>query len=179
MRLRLLAGLSTALFCASAVLAGGFVSTGSVTLPASGEAAGRHNPPCTDGYTPTTAQIVTPQVYAILDNYTGFPIASTMSSVIPGFDSWVAARMGIHNGPSTCASQCIVVPAGTAVRACMSDGHDGTQCKALANGDGPLAWAGTESLTKEETKGKHIICTTGKNWSHDRNRNFWLDTRTS
>jgi len=146
------------------------ISTPGVTLPASGEPASQNSPPCSDGYTKTTAQEVLPKVYKAFDEYVGFAVASTLSNFVPGFDAWMGERMGINNGPSVCATQCIAAPARALIEGCIADAEEGDKCKPAVNGDGPAGWAGMDDLSQAQ-QGDHVVtCVTFKNWSHDRNR---------
>jgi hypothetical protein len=146
------------------------ISNPEVILPASVEPAGENSPPCGGGFSPTPASVVLPVVYKAFDTWTGYPIASSLSSVVPGFDGWLAARAGIHNGKSVCACQCIATPVGAQLTGCIRDAQDGDKCKPLTNGDGPAAWAGIADMTQSQANGHMVTCATFKNWSHDRDR---------
>jgi hypothetical protein len=137
-----------------------------------GEPARVHNPDCSDGFGITAANLVLWLGPKILDSFIGYPVLSeAFSRMSEGNRNWFKVRMGLHDGPSHCATQCVVVPR-VSFRgvACLSEtGGDGLECHEQA-ADYP--WGRVENFTITWTANYGVFCASGKNWSHNRNRWF-------
>lgn len=160
----------------------------SLNLRATGEPAGAHNPECGNFQTQSAAQVIMQGAAAGLDAYVGLPLASTALEKLSDSErGWVAARLGIHNGMSRCGTVCAVVPASVQpkIRVCMAEAtgqalqqggttYPASHCSEGEEGYVPysLAFAPTVARTKV---GNTLVCASGKNWSHDRDRVLSLD----
>jgi len=154
-------------------------------LPQTGKPAGQHNPPCSTPVTGTQASDVLLKLGAAgIDSLIGAPVASAaLEKAPPGNIQWLKDRIGISNndGPSTCATQCVVAPKNANPRfdACMTEtGGDGAHCVPSAqdyNGGGDHQFGRLENFTRTTTDKATLFCATGKNWSHNRNR--WFEVR--
>jgi len=110
---------------------------------------------------------------AVIDAHVGVPVASViLENLSPGNKNWLKVRLGLHNGPSFCATQCVTYPknVGAKAQACMSEtGGDGLRCYSSA---GDYDWGRVENFTFASTEKVTVFCARGKNWSHNRNRWF-------
>ena len=160
-----------------------------IEIPQTGQAASVHNPECGDGANNVAAVAVVAKVGAsALDKYLstqgvptigGYGITSALLAAVdnPGNRQWLADRLGISNGKSKCATQCVAYPTAQkhrlSVLACLSEtGGDGLDCG--ANGWSEGQWMGAWNLTHAEAGRYTVSCMTGKNWSANRNRWFWV-----
>jgi len=149
----------------------------STTLWQTGEPANVDNPECGADATKMTAGDVILKVgAAVIDKYVGAPVASTViDNLDPATKNWLKVRLGLHGGKATCATQCVVFPNGNArLEACLvEDSGAGLQCT-TATADYP--WGRVEAFSTAATdSGKaKVFCAHGKNWSHDRNRFFYV-----
>jgi hypothetical protein len=158
-----------------------------VELPQSGESAGQNNPPCGPAVNHASADEVAKEASAgALGKWltsVGVPFGNGLSTAVisavgtPGNMKWLRDRIGGNRGPSTCGTQCLLVPKAEADRlsiwACLSEtGGDGLDCG--ANGWDKGRWMGAEHLTRRDTEKGTIYCITGKNWSDHQNRWFWV-----
>lgn len=145
-----------------------------IELVQTGESAKVENPGCADGVNVSAADVILKVGSAVADEYIGAPITSTViENLSPGNRDWLKVRLGLHDGKSTCAIQCVVLPNTQArLEACLSEtGGDGLQCY-KEPGDYP--WGRVESFTTAVTDSgaAKVFCARGKNWSHNRNRWF-------
>jgi hypothetical protein len=149
-----------------------------VNLPASGE-SGRNTPPCNDGG-PTTADEIVSKLGRSIDKTTQYgPIAETIVAN-PSVRNWLKVRLGIHNGPSTCATLCVNIPANVTYNweVCASDGR--TSCKSSLKsssfGEFGIGWSLVENLTNAIADGGNdrVVCVRVRNWKHDRSRDMKL-----
>lgn len=149
------------------------VRAGEVILAATGEPARVHNPACGGGNR-TTADDVVDVIGWAIDNYTGYPIMSTVTEIEPEVRNRLKVMLGLQNGRSTCETLCVLVPRGfRSASACLRD-NTGTSCL-KRNGEAGIGWSGVEGFsTKITRRGNTMVCATGKNWSHDRQRAFSL-----
>lgn len=159
-----------------------------VELPQTGESAGMNNPPCGPQVNNAKADEVIKQASSAaigkMLEMAGVPFGNGLSSAVinavgtPGNMKWLRDRIGGNNGPSTCGTQCVLVPKAEADRlsifACLSEtGGDGLDCG--ANGWSQGRFMGAENLTRSNASDKGTLyCMTGKNWSDRQNRWFWV-----
>jgi len=160
-----------------------------VEIPQTGEAARVNNPVCGTGTNGIAAvEVVAKAGASALDNYLetqgvptigGYGITSGFLAAVSnqGNRQWLADRLGISDGKSTCATQCVIYPKAEKARlsiwGCLSEtGGDGLDCG--ANGWSQGQWMGVWNLTHADTDKNTVSCMTGKNWSANRNRWFWV-----
>jgi len=160
-----------------------------VKLPQSVNEAGQHNPPCYDTDIPSTkaSDVVLKAGAALIDAYVGQPVAGPFLAKLPrGNREWFEDRIGIPKiGLSTCATLCVIYPAGvqaTSLEACISEsGHDAGRCyRSPSDYDGggqPHYYARVENFTTYKTEKAQVFCATGKNWSHNQDRPFYVRAR--
>ena len=147
-----------------------------VELAQTGESARVHNPECKSGNLPTAADVLLKLGTGLVDKYIGYPVTTTIyENTSPGNRDWIKARLGIHNGKSSCQTLCVVYPKSAQnvkVSTCLSEtGGDGLGCRHGDNGDvDPPAYAGVDGVSKAETSQGIMFCATGKNWSHNKDR---------
>jgi len=137
-----------------------------------GEPARVHNPDCSAGYEISAGNLVLWLGPKAIDYFIGAPIVSeAFKHLNEGNQNWLKVRMGLHNGPSHCATQCVVVPRRSFTGyACLSEtGGDGLECHTAA-ADYP--WGRVENFSVTWTENAGVFCASGKNWSHNRNRLF-------
>lgn len=153
-----------------------------VLLPQTGEKAGQHNPPCGNQVVgPTAADVILRAGAAAIDAYIGQPLVGpALEQASPGNQQWLKDRLGLpRNGPSTCATQCVIYPIGVTARildACLTEsGTDGSRCYTAPSdhdAGGDHQYGRVENFTYGKTQNANVFCATGKNWSHNRNRRF-------
>jgi hypothetical protein len=160
-----------------------------VEILQTGQAAREQAPACGNAADSVkAAEVVAKAGAAALDTYlasSGFPtlfgqgIATAVVNAVnnAGNRQWLRDRLGISHGLSTCATQCVLVPKAQeptlSYFGCLSEtGGDGLDCG--ANGWMQGQWMGAFNLTHQETTDGVLSCMTGKNWSHSRNRWFWV-----
>ncbi|RYG88005.1 MAG: hypothetical protein EON59_05775, partial [Alphaproteobacteria bacterium] len=147
-----------------------------VELLQTGESAKTHNPACGVPGSTTTADMLLHLGAAAVDAYVGQPVGTqVLKQVSPGNRDWVKGRLGIHDGKSTCATVCVSVPrrAKVSYQVCMSEtGRNGKGCTSAPGDLDPPAYANIAKIDTASTDASTLICATGKNWSHNRNR--WL-----
>jgi hypothetical protein len=155
--------------------------TQSVRLPASGEAAGQHNPPCVARINARTvaADVVAKLGGAALSAYTGSALPATIANS-PEFTDWWRGVTGTHNGPSTCGGLCFVVPASANVRGnarVISSKHSWPPpgdpgflpTDQYYENDG-LPWSGIPGPTIQISGDTKLMCWVTKNWSENLDR---------
>jgi hypothetical protein len=149
-----------------------------IELTQTGDPARVDNPDCsttTGGM--TAGDLVLIVGAAAIDAYVGSPVALPMLKVADrGQLDWLKVRLGLHDGKSTCATQCVVIPASLPspeIQACMSEsGGDGLECTNTAR---RYPFGAMENFTIATTSGgARVACVLGKNWSHNRNRWFYV-----
>lgn len=117
----------------------------------------------TEGYRAPFGQGITPSLVSSIGNSAS--------------RDWLVNLVGLSRNKSSCETQCVIVPKerdpGLSVLACLSEtGGDGLDCG--PNGWMEGHWMGAENLTHAATSKAVVHCMTGKNWSHNRDRWFWV-----
>jgi hypothetical protein len=154
-----------------------------IELKQTGESARVPSPECGRGASMTAADLILKAGTAAIDAYIGQPVTSTLlEKMPPGNRDWLKGRLGIHDGKSTCGTVCVAVPAKARVTysACASEtGRDGLGCSSKAGDLDPPAHFGIASFTASTTRSGRVrvICASGKNWSHNRDR--WFSVKAS
>jgi hypothetical protein len=154
-----------------------------IELPQTIEPAGIHNPQCGD---PRPAQLTAGDLLikagaAAIDAYLQLPVTSTFLEKMPeGNRQWLRDRLGAsqNNGKASCATLCITYPTtlNPTVDACTTEtGGDGAHCR---TSPADTDFARVENFTKAATGGTTVFCATGKNWSHNKNRWFYVRAHT-
>jgi hypothetical protein len=147
-----------------------------LNLLQTGEPASVHSPACAATNQTTAADMMLKAGAAAIDYYYGTTVATTiLEKTPPGNRNWLKVRLGIHNGQSTCGSVCMVVPTRKKLKyeACQSEsGGDGEACRSTV-GDLPR-YAAVSATSKARAKRGQLVCATGKNWSHNADRLFWI-----
>jgi hypothetical protein len=145
-------------------------------IPRSEEPASVDNPPCVgDGYK-TAAQQTWRALETATDIYLGGPYTTSVSAAFPEKNAWKAARLGIHDGKSRCRLLCAIVPRDTPVKACLSDGDKSCTTRNRPGDGWGIGWIAVVNYHRK-ARGDYndIVCATGKNWSHNRDRTFTLE----
>lgn len=154
-----------------------------IEIPQTGEAASEDNPSCYHGGT-NSGEVILKAGAAAIDAYIGQPFVSgALEQVAPGNRQWLKDRLGISNGKSNCVTICLVVPRNSNPTFTISfseTGGDGyseksSQNVADLNGSYGTGWCGVENASVRDTENATVLCVTGKNWSHNRNR--WFQAR--
>jgi hypothetical protein len=117
----------------------------------------------TEGYRAPFGQGITPSLLSSVD--------SSASR------DWLVSLVELSRNQSSCETQCVIVPkerdTSLSIFACLSEtGGDGLDCG--ANGWMEGQWMGAENLTHASTPKAVVHCMTGRNWSHNRDRWFWV-----
>jgi hypothetical protein len=156
-------------------------------LPASGEPARVDNPDCSDPNTARlTANDIVDMIGAGIDAYTGYPIASRTLQVAPTHvREFINRGLGLNNGQAACQTACIAVPtnAGARFQSCLrqiaSSGGSAAEpfvCTPLSRNPSAanqtLTWGRVTNATRATRGNTQVLCATGKNWSHNRPREF-------
>jgi hypothetical protein len=146
-----------------------------MVLYQTGESAAVHSPDCSSGG-PTAADVVLKVGAAVLDRAIGAPVTSAiLNNLSPGNVDWLKARLGLHNGKSACATQCVVYPAGVNARLEAGMGeHPGHEGLRWFDHPGEIDWGAVENFSTATTGKAQLFCAQGKNWSHNRNRVFYV-----
>lgn len=164
-------------------------SSPKIEIQQTGQSASQNAPPCGSASDPLKAgEVVAKAGAAAIDKYLetqgvptvgGYGITQGLLNAVDnaGNRDWLRGRLGLNNGPSSCATQCVVYPTSQAAQlsifGCLSEtGGDGLDCG--ANGWDQGQWMGVHNLTHASTGKNTVSCMTGKNWSHNRNRWFWV-----
>jgi hypothetical protein len=148
-------------------------------LKQTGESARKHNPECRTSDHFSAADVAIRLGAVALIRSVGLPLTPPiLDAATPGNIDWLKGRMGVHDGRSTCATQCIHVPARPQynVQACFSEtGGDKMGCtSSVAENVGPPDWVAVSKFDSAPTELGTLYCATGKNWSHNRDRWFYL-----
>lgn len=144
-----------------------------------GQPAPVHNPDCTDQPAIDAGRLVAQLGAAAIDAYVGYPVATPLvRQMDQGQFNWFSARMGLHNGGSHCATQCIIVPAAayknSREEVCMSEtGGNGLECHS-DDAEYPWGWMGHITSKRTSSGASVVVCAFAKNWSDNRNRWFIL-----
>lgn len=154
-----------------------------IELPQTIEPAGINNPPCGDPKAAdmTAGDLLIKAGAAAIDAYIQLPVTSTLlEKMEPGNRQWLRDRLGAsqNNGKASCATLCITYPTNLnpTVDACTTEtGGDGAHCR-TAPAD--TNFARVENFTKATTGTTTVFCATGKNWSHNKNRWFYVRAHT-
>lgn len=159
-----------------------------VEIQQTGQAAAKQSPECGDAADGIKAIEVGAKIgAAALDDYLqtqgipnvgGFGVTQALLTRVnnPGNQQWLRDRLGISQGLSKCATQCVIYPKAEADRlsiwGCLAEtGGDGLDCGANGwNGQ----WMGVYNLSHASTDSTMVSCMTAKNWSGNRNRWFWV-----
>jgi hypothetical protein len=153
-------------------------------LPPSGEPAAEDNPDCSnpDANTLTANQIVD-LIGAGIDAYTGYPIASHALQVAPTHvREFINRALGLNNGKAACHAQCIAVPAdvGARFQSCLRQigSPEPFVCTPLSTDPSKanqrLNWGLVKNATVAQRGNTQVFCALGKNWVHNRSREFSL-----
>jgi len=152
-----------------------------VILLQSGEPAREHRPGCGGPNAMTAGDVILKLGAAAIDAAGGEGVATAIvDRASPEQRNWLKVRLGLHGGPSSCATACVIVPEGVTPRleACMAEhpGWDHKACYTSASDHDlghPHAFARVENFTRERTStGTTVFCARGMNWSHNQNRVF-------
>jgi hypothetical protein len=163
-------------------------SSPEISLGQTGQSAKKQSPECGEGPDGIAAvEVVAKAGASVLDKYLatkgipsigGYGITDAVLKAVSsdGNKQWLRDRLGIGGGLSKCATQCVIYPTPEASRlsvyGCISEtGGDGLDCGADGwNGQ----WRGAYNLTHANTGQTTVSCMTGKNWSGNRDRRFWV-----
>ena len=148
-----------------------------VEIMQTGVPASIPDPPCADEVNDLPATTVLNGIAGSIDYAAGIPVGSALlATQPPGNKEWLLQRIGVpRNGPSFCATLCAPAPANVtaSAKACYSEtGGDGQEC--FAGDSGVRQFFSVVNFSKALRGDAQLICATGKNWSHNRNRWFWL-----
>jgi len=137
-----------------------------IKLPGPKEPAREDNPPCASQANVTTADAVLAVVGAAIDTYVGYPVATgVLENLDNDKQNQLKVMLGIHDGKSTCATLCVVIPKTGAVdtHACMRDAGGQQNCRDKDGkfGGGPSA---VINMSIAQSAGARLYCATGKNW---------------
>lgn len=160
-----------------------------VEVPQTGVSATEQAPRCGDQRAGVRADEVVARIGAgAIDNYLekasavpvgGYGVSGVLAAMAAsdGDSQWLKDRLGIGGGLSSCATQCVMYPIAEAPRlsifGCLSEtGGDGLDCG--ADGWEQGQWMGAYNLSHASTEKATVSCMTAKNWSHNRNRWFWV-----
>jgi hypothetical protein len=127
-------------------------------------------------FTRITADLVMQFIAGSIHNYIGHAVTSTIwDAQQPDHRQWLYDRLGgPKSGFSICMTKCVVVPTDKNVtyRTCYSEtGDDGAQC---FGGDGNGDEFAVVNTSMAQRGDALLLCATGKNWSRNRNRRFWI-----
>ena len=144
-----------------------------VTLPRTLEPARSDDPPCGSDM-PTTADAVLTGIGAAIDGLAiGTPVISS-AFASPEARGWLAARLGIHNGPSSCNTLCAKLPSGADFKATVSVspiGGNVTMGRESKSFDFGGAWFwGKGPTISDAGDGSELACWYVKQWIHDKDR---------
>jgi hypothetical protein len=179
MQTRVIAAIS-ALFCLALCVNQGRAEEGrthaQTELLQTGEPARVNNPDCTNDWSIRASNVIFKLGTTVIDRYIGVPVSATVLRFASENDrNWLAVRLGIHSGGSSCATQCVIYPKGVKIKekkACIAEtGGDGSTC---ADSDREVDWGRLENFSTSETPNAVVFCASAKNWSHNRNRWFTI-----
>jgi hypothetical protein len=158
-------------------------------LPASGEPARVDNPSCSnpDANTITANQIVD-LIGAGIDAYIGYPIVSPALQKAPTHvREFINRDLSLNNGQAACHAHCIAVPANVGARfqSCLrqiapSGGSAAEPFVCTTPSTNPSAanqrlnFGLVENATVARRGNAQVFCALGKNWAHNRSREFSL-----
>jgi hypothetical protein len=170
--------------------------TAQTILPESREPA-RDNPdpPCGDPGAITNADKVLQEAGGALKDATGVPVDQIINQLPSEQQARLKVMLGIHNGPSTCATICVTVPADKPVRwlsgftVILPDGQNIGMLWYPKNGPTPYAetvstanpadiqivhtWGRITNMTVANAGSNvRLYCFLGKNHSHTQAREF-------
>ena len=156
----------------------------SFTIPPSGEPAAQDEPPCGNPGAQGSAASIVQKAGAYLDQYIGQQVSPDLVSS-PAIKNTLGGWLGLNNGPSVCKLLCIIVPNNTPInyqvqfRIINSDGTMGDMYVSPSSPDLNLLdvrhnWGATRNPTVATTAAAKTVCLMGKNWSHDKERDFVL-----
>jgi hypothetical protein len=129
-----------------------------------------------DCYRSVTADLVQQFITGSMHDYIGYPITSTIwDAQRPDHREWLHDRLGgPKSGFSICMTKCVVVPSNKNVtyRTCYSEPGDGDVQCFVGDGNGDaFAVVDTSFVQRGDAI---LLCATGKNWSRNRSRKFWI-----
>jgi hypothetical protein len=156
----------------------------SFTIPPSGEPAKTDEPPCGNPGAQGSATSIVQLAGKEIDQYIGQEVSPDFVAS-PAIKNKLGQWLGINNGPSVCKMLCIVVPNNKPVnyqvefRIIESDGSMGNMYVSPSSPDLHQLdvrhnWGATRNPTIARSAAANTVCLTGKNWSHDAERDFVL-----